>query len=71
MQFEKIEIMIKSSKPIFKLDIITEENIGSQGETVETYAAHFKIPFMEPRLLLNSKYFIADENIVIISSEGN
>ena len=70
-QFEKIEVMLKSSKPVFKCDMISEEQLGTSGETVETYAAHFKVPFMEPRLILNCKYWIPSENIVLISSEGN
>ena len=63
--------MLKSSKPVFKCDLISEEHFGDSRETVETYAAHFKPPFMEPRLILNSKYWIPSENIVLIASEGN
>jgi hypothetical protein len=56
--FKKIEVMLKSSKPVFKCDILSFEEHGTQGETFETYAAHFKVPFMEPRILLNTKYWM-------------
>ena len=70
-RMEKIEEFLKSSKPVFRCDLISTEKLDSPGETAETYGAHFKIPFMENRLILNTKYWIPEENLVIISGEGN
>jgi hypothetical protein len=70
-QFEKIDNFMKSQKPVFRCDNLGEELLATERETAETYAAHFKIPFMEQRLILNTKYWIPTENIVLISSEGN
>ena len=66
-RMEKIGEFLKSSKPVFRCDTISTEKMDSPGETAETYGAHFKIPFMENRLILNTKYWIPEENLVIIS----
>ena len=65
--------MIKQDKgSVFSLRAyLGEEPYNNLGELAETYVAIFKVPFVDARMMVNTKYWIPQENIVLISGEGN
>jgi hypothetical protein len=69
--YRKVQNLVKDSGVFSLKAYIGEEAYGESGELAETYVAIFKIPFVDARMMVNTKYWIPNESIVIISGLEN
>jgi hypothetical protein len=69
--YQKVQNLVKDTG-VFSLKAhIGEEPYGDSGELAETYVAIFKVPFVDARMMVNTKYWIPNENLVMISGLEN
>ena len=69
---DRVEYFSKAS-PGSKNCVIAREELGTASDVVEIYASHIKSPtsLISDRLVIDAKYLVPQEHIVMMSSKGN